>query len=274
MTNIKKNIENEIEYEVLFDKVHIYKNLIKDPLGFVEVLKESENKPEKSPLFFDWQKWANFGTYMTSMIKILPEEEINISKEALKEKKYRDNIEKAFKDSVAHFLSKYGLSVDESWKTMGPSYCKYYSNLKLNSEEEPLAMVPHTDYQWYEFDSDRPKFAITCTIYLNDDYDGGELIFTVKGKDEKIKYKPKSGDVVVFPSGHPDLLSEDGLYYHAVGHISKKEKYFIRCFYLIPNKPSEKFLEYQKKYGKEEWLKMYDDIMQERIKSKIAKDLD
>ena len=268
------NTQDTMEYEVLFDKVHIYKNLIKDPLAFVEILKDSEINPDKSPLFFDWKKWATFGTYMSSTRQFMPEDEISLSDKEKEEKQYRDNIEKAFKDSVAHFLGKYNLSVDKSWETMGPSYCKYYSDLKPHDTEEPLAMVPHTDYQWYEFDSDRAKFAVTCAIYLNDDYDGGELIFTVKGKEEKIKYKPKAGDVVVFPSGHPDLLSEEGLYYHAVGHVSKKEKYFIRCFYLIPNKPSEKFLEYQQKYGKEEWLKKYDEIMQHRIKTKTVDELE
>jgi hypothetical protein len=266
--------EDEFTCEVLFDKVHVYRGVIKDPQGFVEILKDSEANPNNSYLFSQWEDWSVFGTYMTSMVDLSTNSDLPIKERFLKEKEHRVNIESAFKFSVDHFLSQYNLSVQSDWTTMGPSYCKYFESPLESAEHNPLAMIPHTDYQWYEFDSDKPKFAVTCTIYLNDTYEGGELIFTVNDKNEKFVYKPKAGDVVVFPSGHPDLLSDNGLYYHAVGRISKDEKYFIRCFYLLPNKASDKYIEYQNKYGKDQWAKMYDDIMQERIKTKVLKDLE
>jgi predicted 2-oxoglutarate/Fe(II)-dependent dioxygenase YbiX len=39
----------------------------------------------------------------------------------------------------------------------------------------------------------------TVIVYLNDDYDGGELYF----KNFDIKIKPKAGSIVIFPSVKP-----------------------------------------------------------------------
>lgn len=54
-----------------------------------------------------------------------------------------------------------------------------------------------------------------CT-YLNDDYKGGELVFP----RQAIKYKPESGDVVMFPSNfcypHASLPVIDGVKYAVV----------------------------------------------------------
>lgn len=259
-----------LDYEILFDKVHVYKNLIKDPQGFVELLKKSEADPSTTYTLGKWEPWSIFGTYMTAQVYHPQLDDTDAIEKYNKEKEYTDNIEQSFKESVKHYLSVYGESVKDNWSTMGPSYCKYAvtdKNMGDPTKGENLSMVYHTDYQWYEFDSDRDKFAVTCTIYLNDDYEGGEVIFRVRGTDKTFSYKPSAGDVVIFPSGHPELLSEDGLYFHSVGKVLNKEKYFVRCFYLIPNTPSAKFLEYQEKYGKEVWWEMYDKVMQERIKN-------
>ena len=156
---------------------------------------------------------------------------------------------------------------------MGPSYCRYDQNVIRNEgdSEGPLTMTYHTDYQWAEYDSPKPKFALTCTMYLNDDYEGGDVIFKVKNKKDKKIYKPKSGDVVVFPSGHPDLLSENGTYFHGVKEISKKDKYFIRYFYMLPGKPSEDWLYLKEKYGNN-WENMYEKIIKDRLEKGYTDD--
>lgn len=63
-------------------------------------------------------------------------------------------------------------------------------------------------------------FSYICTVssvmYLNDDYEGGELEFTKLG----IKIKPEAGDIVVFPSTyiytHASLPVISGIKYSAV----------------------------------------------------------
>jgi hypothetical protein len=220
-----------MKYELLSDKIHVYKNLIKDPNAIVKVLKESEQSPEKSYFFKDWQDWFIFGKYVVFVGKGMPRiNSTNKPDKYLEEKKYVEEIEKCFYESTDHFLQHYNIKKEDGWTRMGPSYAKYFYDNKLFEEHREYAMTFHTDYQ-EENDINGQNFALTCTMYLNDDYEGGELLFKVG--EEIIKYKPESGDVLVFPSGHPDFMSEEFRYEHAVTKVSKKEKYFIRCFYKV-----------------------------------------
>jgi hypothetical protein len=91
-------------------------------------------------------------------------------------------------------------------------------------------------------------------MYLNDDYEGGEIEFKVLQSDgsfDRVSYKPKAGDILVFPSDEP--------YYHGVNLTTKGKKYFVRSFwdYYFPG--TEEWHEGLKTYGEETWLKMEQD---------------
>lgn len=62
-------------------------------------------------------------------------------------------------------------------------------------------------------------FSYNCTVsmvsYLNDDYDGGELSFSLQNLD----IKPKAGDVYLFPSNY--------MYPHAAKVVTKGTKYSL-----------------------------------------------
>jgi predicted 2-oxoglutarate/Fe(II)-dependent dioxygenase YbiX len=86
------------------------------------------------------------------------------------------------------------------------------------------------------------KAEITVTMYLNDDYDGGDIEyrnydkhfthFRIEG-DQMIEmetnkvipgfnYKPQAGDIIIFPSKLP--------FYHGVKKVTKGQKLFLRTF--------------------------------------------
>jgi len=78
---------------------------------------------------------------------------------------------------------------------------------------------------------DNPKhnegfIQFSSIIYLNDDYEGGEIEFP----NQKFKYKPKSGDAVIFPSGgtehvHKVNTIKNGLRYTiAMWHSSRVDR--------------------------------------------------
>jgi predicted 2-oxoglutarate/Fe(II)-dependent dioxygenase YbiX len=60
-------------------------------------------------------------------------------------------------------------------------------------------------------------------IYLNDDYEGGEIYFP----DQQIEIKPKAGTVVFFPSNN--------MFIHGVKEITKGERYTCPQFW-VPTK--------------------------------------
>ena len=72
-------------------------------------------------------------------------------------------------------------------------------------------------------------------IYLNDDYEGGEIYFP----DQEIDFKPKAGTVVFFPSNN--------MFIHGVKEITNGERYTSPQFW-IPKKYKQFEQEIIKKY--------------------------
>jgi hypothetical protein len=255
--------DKKINYEILYPKIHVYKNLIKDPNGLVSLFKKAEEDPSSSYMYSDWRDWSVFGTYIYQINFEQPDFFIVDEKKYNIEKQYFDNINDCFYKTTNHFLDMYGKTVGDNWYKMGPSFCKYDYAKTEEQQLKKMAMRPHTDYIYLEADTPGNKFALTCTMYLNDDYEGGGVTFTI-GKDT-VTYKPKAGDIMVFPSGHPELLSEGKIYFHGVEQVKNKEKYFVRSFYQIPFEGSQKWHDGINKYGEELWSEMEKERIANRI---------
>jgi predicted 2-oxoglutarate/Fe(II)-dependent dioxygenase YbiX len=230
---------NNLEYEEIIPKVFLYKNLFPATKTFNAVLNESQLKPEKSFLFKNWEQWSRFGSYVVKWT-FSPKDEFNQTPKYLKEKFFIEATNQIFQATTKHYLSHHNVEVKEDWTIMGPSFCKYETSgvQEKHLEDNGLVMAYHTDYVGY--DDAQPDFALTCTMYINDNYEGGDVAFKV-GKDDYV-YKPQAGDVMVFPSGHPDLLSEENVCVHGVKKITSGIKYFIRIFYQIPNEAMKREL--------------------------------
>lgn len=95
--------------------------------------------------------------------------------------------------------------------------CINYYDLKLDSDflgeyiltrwSKGDVMPPHvdTDYQKNQH--------IVCMYYINDDYDGGEIVFP----DYSLKIKPKTNSLIMFPGNEN--------YVHGVMEVSKGFRY-------------------------------------------------
>jgi len=79
--------------------------------------------------------------------------------------------------------------------------------------------------------------------------------------DKLIKYKPEAGDLLVFPSGHPDYLTEEGTpYLHGVMPSYNKNKFLARMYWQKYEKGSQEWYEKEKSFGKIEWSRMHKKI--------------
>ena len=92
----------------------------------------------------------------------------------------------------------------------GKEYQKHFPYIVLtggsvpryNRYETGQRMHRHVDHIYSCFDGEQKGIPVISLIgFLNDDYEGGELVFTLDA--EKYVMKPKRGDIVVFPSAFP-----------------------------------------------------------------------
>lgn len=93
----------------------------------------------------------------------------------------------------------------------------YQSKYNINMQfMEAINYVRYQPGQHFQVHTDH-GYSYTCTVssvmYLNDDYEGGELWFPFLD----LTFKPESGDIVLFPSTY--------IYAHAAKPVTKGTKY-------------------------------------------------
>lgn len=263
--------------EIIYPKIHVYHNMFSNPAEIMSILKESEKDSNES-MFGEWRDWYTFGrmcdefgiTYSRNHFEILDLNNEAIDKNALSErnKKELDFFEQIFKNFYSvtkNYMDHNELVIDKDLYLDGPNFVKYFNH---SDSPDDLSMLYHTDYREDNDESPGNKFVITCTMYFNDDYDGGEISFKIDSKE--INYKPKAGDIIVFPSGHPEYLGQNGnQYIHGVKTVKNGEKYFLRSYLVYNYEGSESWRNGVDKYGHQLWEDMQKDIINNR-RSEIA----
>lgn len=240
MSNLAK-----LEYLELYPKVDVYRNVLADPKAMYETMKQSDADANGQYFLKNWDPWSHFGTYTQSK-----NEQFDVTDELIKshpryieEKDFVEKVQKAYDDVLMDYVHRHQLDLPEGWRFSGCSYSKY--NDQIDSLSNKMTMQYHTDFITSQKDMPGDKFYITCTMYINDDYDGGDIEFFVDGK--LINHKPVAGDILVFPSREP--------YFHGVKTIYNGRKFFVRNFIMTPFDGTEEWLKNQKQFGAYNWMK-------------------
>ena len=267
-------MSNLIESIEIYPKIFVYKNVFKDVQKNIDVLKNSEsNDPDR--FFANWEKWSIFGEYLNPVLGHIDSEEYeNPNTENKKnQKELFEEVLSSFDFVTRDYCNKHNIeifneldtkittydgSIVNKWEISGPAICKYH----ISDDENLHGMRYHSDYQREKSHRPGHQFAVTVLGYFNDDYEAGEIDFCIGKK--LIKYKPVAGDILVFPSGSPHLLTEDGnVYLHGVMPAKGSHKYFSRMFWRLYQDASPEWIENESKFGKQVWLDMQDQIEQE-----------
>lgn len=248
-------MDNNIEFVELLPKVLIYKNLLPNSKELVEIIKDSEKNSDGKYFLQKWTPWSVFGTYTQDKHDDSYPREFGEMYD--KEKYLSDSIKNAYNIAYSDYIKRFDITLPPDCVLTSSSYSKYNPN--FDPMKNDLTMQYHTDYIMSEAEMPGPKFFLTCTTYLNDDYEGGDIEFYVDG--EYYPYKPVSGDILVFPSGAP--------YYHGVRTIKGGEKFFIRAFMQYYFDGTPEWLWKQRYYGAHRWAKME----QERIEKENPKNM-
>jgi len=229
----------------IYPKIMVYSDLLKDPDRLYKIMKKSEQDSDGKFYLRKWTDWSIFGTYTQQ--KHDPKEEFQSGDRYDEEKYLSDSVYEAYQKAIDHYIDYYDIKLPETAELASSSFSKY--DYQSVVEDNDMAMQYHTDFVISEKDMPGQKFLLTCTTYINDDYEGGAVEFYING--EIVTFKPKAGDILVFPSGDP--------YYHGVTAISKAPKFFIRNFMMYEFDGTKEWLDNQKRYGAMRWFEMEKD---------------
>lgn len=212
-------------------------------------------KPEykqDGSLIYSWKPWYTYGS---KSIWSFPNEDRNNHNQSMGYKIIHNAILKVHEDYLNDWKENGDWTYNiKNWDldTNDPE-CMTISELeilqhRINNETDYTIHV-HIDWHEQRKDEPGPKQILTYTIYLNDEYDGGEIDFVDEKNLSVMVYKPKKGDITVFPAGRP--------YWHGARAVkSKPNKIFIRTFALHRSRGSEEWNEGIRNYGVVRWLEM------------------
>jgi len=283
-----------LDYKEIYPLIFVYSNMLDQLDRIYDTLRESEsrkvNEEQNGKYFFDkWKDWFVFGSYMDEKpMHLAVQDRVtnHLNPDLTDVLRYQEEIifneeihaSNAIRTAVTiactSYVEKNKITLPKNSYITNPNYAKYISDVVIGVHHvEPsdewksngksirdLSMNYHTDFNISEWYWPSDKFFITCTTYINDDYDGGELRFFIDG--DLITYKPKAGDIVVFPSGSP-LFPGTHPYFHGVGVVQNGEKYFCRCYIKHEVEETEIWSSGVKLFGKEKWEQLAKDLVRE-----------
>ena len=233
---------DDLTYKSLYPKIDVYTNLLPDANELYRIMKESEADADGRFYIRKWDKWSIFGTYAQQ--KHEESEPREFGKRYDEEKYLSDRVYEAYSKAIDNYIARHKLTLPPQARLASSSFSKY--DEQIDVMENDLTMQYHTDFIISERDMPGTKFFLTCTTYINDDYDGGDICFYIDG--QFINHKPKAGDILIFPSNEP--------YYHGVKAITKGNKFFVRNFIMYPFNGTEEWLHNQRIHGAYKWAKM------------------
>lgn len=244
-----------IEKETIIPGIVLYKNALPNFLNVLDTVIESESGQDDQALIKPWRDWNNGIGIMSSGVSSDYEYRKQDEKYLQQHEVIRsiwDSFDAVLNDYVSeyddvNFFPHYVNTLDfknKSWVNAQIDFLKYFKD----SKNDKYALSCHNDQATWLDESRGPKFVLTVTMYLNDNYGGGDLCFFNENDTNAVLYKPSAGDIIVFPSFYP--------YFHGVHSIESGNKYLIRMFKFWDYVGSEEWLENEKLYGKEKWAEL------------------
>lgn len=226
---------------------------------------------DQSPINM-WVPWHTFGKKTFFNFKQKPSDLTDENLIFLYD--FREKLSLVFKSVFKDYIQEWSQSgywpdYITSWEMDQPDISRFYSSvieiLKHDIyPEKELAITFHTDAHKHRIGQPRGQQIITITIYVNDDYEGGEVEFLneIDAVPSVTTYKPKAGDVTAFPSGIP--------YWHSAKAVTEgNKKLFVRMFAIWHYEGSKEWAEGIEKYGEEEWNRIVDAEVQAKVDTGI-----
>jgi hypothetical protein len=194
--------------EELYDGIVYYKNTIENPNSFIKEIEDLDQYCSPYKNLSKWEDWYastdqtnQYGYSKNGIFSFMSaNDEIDF-----KILKIVSSVNHIIKFSITNYCTKYGLQ--QPWLPDYFSIKKYMPGADMG---------PHVDSS---DPTDVYHPVLSGVIYLNDDYEGGEIEFP----NQNINIKPESGSLIIFPSVDP--------YVHHPKKIISGNKYMIPLFW-------------------------------------------
>lgn len=201
MLKNKKNKESygKMIINEVYPKIVYYQNIFNEDVDLVPLIEKDDL--DDSSIIKKWKPWNSSDnlTVFGNQKFISPYEFLD---ETFLSHKIIKMLDSAIKTCSEEYSSRYNIDLGR----LAPlSISKYFEGNSMGS---------HTD----SYDGDTSA-VLSIVLYLNDDYEGGELYF----KEQQIKVKPEKNSLVAFPSTKP--------YFHESLPIISGTKYLSPGFW-------------------------------------------
>jgi predicted 2-oxoglutarate/Fe(II)-dependent dioxygenase YbiX len=184
-----------------FDKIHYYEGVIENPYDLIKEIEETDGLLNSSTSITKWKQWkASDDSYDFGYQKMINPSIIDETNERL------ISINKIIRNAIVNSSKDYANTHNIDLGYLTPiSIAKYSTGKEMGS---------HVDS--YE---DGRSPVLSVVLYINDNYNGGELYF----KGQEVLIKPTAGSLIAFPSVDP--------YYHQSMVVTKGLKYMSPGFW-------------------------------------------
>jgi hypothetical protein len=190
--------------EIFADKIFYYKNVVANCKELVGLLEEIQPTLGDGNVLSQWEEWTasnnkevQFGWKISSNSKMYDSSTVDAKL-----------IYDIFYTSLLFVGNDYARKNNLSIAKPEPlSISKYIKGAEMGPHVDDYGTNP------------RVRPIMSAVLYLNDDYEGGELHF----KEQGITIKPEAGSIVIFPSVAP--------FYHESWKILSGNKYMCPAFW-------------------------------------------
>jgi hypothetical protein len=219
----------------LHENIYYYTDVLSDPKKFLDIILETDGDPDIAAVIPPWAKWlsnSNDGVSFGGKKDMQPANLHLLSGEIREKAEYViSEIQRCIKDVAEAFIRDRGLDVSNPNLSPFAGIMKYTPGLEMGAHFDAQA---GDESLWW-----------SMIIYVNDDYDGGELSWILHDKDLRdpqyahlkprsdiydplneglidFWIKPEAGSALIFPSTFP--------YRHQVHIMKTGDKYMFPGF--------------------------------------------
>lgn len=193
----------DIEFEEIAPSLYVYRNAIPQEMRIIERVETALAKPGTR------FQWSN------AMVGFRELDNVNrlcmdwkIEEDSLNP---RDSYSSDMLDLHSEIITRLKIMLEHYKPNNYLREISYFEAINIVRYGKGEYFKVHTD------DGDPYRCTVSCVGYPNDDYEGGELWFP----KFNLRYKPKAGDFVIFPSAYAyahssEPVTDDGIKYSLV----------------------------------------------------------